>query len=96
MEDNFFLSSMSNVPNYNIKESKGIIYSQPNYSFGQISQALNDLKKQAINKGCNSIINIHLFSQVSNFIAYGEAVIIQKFDGDFVKEAAPSLTEKPK
>ena len=85
------MSSLTNIPNYIIKESKGIIYSKYNYD---IYTSLNELKNQAYSKGCNAVINIHICTKENFFFAYGDAIIIQKINDDIV--AAPSLTEKPK
>lgn len=64
---------MTNIPNYNIKESKGFIYSN---SFYDIAFPLASIKQEAISKGCNAIINLKIVTKEEDYCVYGEAVII--------------------
>jgi len=42
MEDDIFMSTLTNIPNYYIKESKGFIYSNPFYD---MTSPMTDIKK---------------------------------------------------
>ena len=75
MNSCIFISTLEYIPNYNISETKGMIYSSGNH----ISDNLLNLKQQASAMGCNSIINVkHMKNQYNQITTYGEAVILEK------------------
>ena len=74
MESDILISTLENIPNYTISETKGIISRVDYYS----NALFKNLKEDAKKKGCNAIINCKLLKNNESILAYGEGVILEK------------------
>ncbi|MBR4830049.1 MAG: hypothetical protein IKZ92_09670 [Muribaculaceae bacterium] len=75
MIDRHFISTLSEIPGYEIVETKGII--QESSPFKGEEGKLKKLVKKAEEAGCNAIVNIQQTAGYGYHVMYGDAVIVR-------------------
>ena len=83
-----FITTLSEIPGYEIVETKGII--QNSSAFKGEEGKLNKLVERAEMLGCNAIVNVQQTAGYGYHVMYGDAVIIRP-----KVHPAPELPEVP-